>query len=105
MISGNFEPAVNQASKLNCYPIPRIEDIFVKLAGGKLFTHLDLSQVTQQLLLHESKDYVMINIIRDIQVQSIACHLEYHQLQKYYNIQWKHSSRALKMLWFTLMIF
>ena len=48
---------------MDCYQIPRIEDlhVFVKLAGAKQFTHLDLHQAYQQLLLDESKDYVMIN--------------------------------------------
>ena len=48
-------------SKLDCYPIPRIEDLFAKLVGGKQFTHLDWSQAYQQLLLDdESKDYVIV---------------------------------------------
>ena len=54
-------------SKLDRYPIPGIEDPFAKLAGGKQFTHLDLSQVYQQLLLdNESKDYVVINTHRGL---------------------------------------
>ena len=60
-ICGDFKLTINKASKLDCYPIPRIEDLFAKLAGGKQFTHLDLSQVYQQLLLDESKDYVVIS--------------------------------------------
>ena len=49
-------------SKLDKYPIPKVEDLFAKLAGGKTFTKLDLSQAYQQLPLDkESKKYVVIN--------------------------------------------
>lgn len=35
---------VNQASKLDNYPLPRIEDQFAKLQGGKTFTTFDSTQ-------------------------------------------------------------
>ena len=43
-ISGDFKRTVNQASKVDKYPIPKIEDLFTSLAGGKTFTTLDMSQ-------------------------------------------------------------
>ena len=33
---------VNKAAKLDAYPLPCIEDLFAKLAGGKKFTKLDI---------------------------------------------------------------
>ena len=42
---------IHQASKLDRYPIPRIEDLFAKLSVGKQFMHLDLNPTHQQLLL------------------------------------------------------
>ena len=61
-ICGDFKPTANQVSKLDCYPIPKIEDLFSQLAGGKSFTKLDLSQDYQQICLDvESKPYVTIN--------------------------------------------
>ena len=48
-ICGDFKLTVNQVSKLDRYPIPKIEDLFAQLAGGKSFTKLDLSQAYQQL--------------------------------------------------------
>ena len=61
-ICGDFKQTVNLVSKLDRYPIPRVEDLFAKLKGGQLFTHLDLSQAYQQLPLDEdSKKYVVIN--------------------------------------------
>ena len=66
-ICGDFKLTVNQASKLDRYPIPKIEDLFAKVNGGKVFTQLDLSQAYQQLLLEEeSKQYVVINTQRGL---------------------------------------
>jgi hypothetical protein len=61
-ICGDFRMTVNPVSKLNRYPIPRIEDLFATLQGGKKFTKLDLSQAYQQLTLdQESRKYVVIS--------------------------------------------
>ena len=61
-ICGDFKQTVNEIAKLDRYPIPRVEDLFAKLAGGKMFTKLDLSQAYLQVPLDdESKKYVVIN--------------------------------------------
>ena len=61
-ICGDFKLTVNQASKLDHYPIPKVEDLFASLAGGQTFTKLDLSQAYQQIRLEEqSRQYVVIN--------------------------------------------
>lgn len=52
-ICGDLKMTVNQVSKLDKYPIPKIEDLFVKMAGGTRFTKLDLSQAYQQINLDE----------------------------------------------------
>ena len=58
---------VNQASKLDRYPIPRVEDLLATLTGGKTFTKLDMSQAHQQLVLDEkSRDLVVINTHRGL---------------------------------------
>ena len=43
-ICGDFKMTVNQASRLDKYPIPKTEDLFAKMSGGTKFTKLDLSQ-------------------------------------------------------------
>ena len=64
-LSGDFKLTVNKASKLDKYPIPKIEDLFARLAGGKSFSKLDMSQAYQQLVLdEESREYVVINTHR-----------------------------------------
>ena len=61
-ICGDYKITVNQVAKLDKYPIPRIEDLFASLAGGKAFSKLDLSQAYQQIELdEESRQYVTIN--------------------------------------------
>ena len=61
-ICGDFRITVNPVSKLNRYPLPKVEDLFATLAGGRVFTKLDLTQAYQQLKLDEqSQKYVVIN--------------------------------------------
>ena len=61
-ICGDFRMTVNPISKLNRYPIPRIEDLFATLRKGQRFTKLDLSQAYQRLCLdNKSKEYMVIN--------------------------------------------
>ena len=61
-ICGDFKMTVNSASKLDAYPILRIEDLFARLSGGVCFSKLDLSQAYLQLELEEdSKQFVVIN--------------------------------------------
>ena len=58
---------VNRASKLDRYPIPKVEDLFATLAHGKMFTKLDMSQAYQQIQLKEdSKKHVVINTHRGL---------------------------------------
>ena len=42
-ICGYYKLTVNQAVKLESYPLPHIDDIFACLAGGKSFTKLDMA--------------------------------------------------------------
>ena len=50
---------INPVSKLNHYPLPKIKDLFAKLAERKAFTKLELTQAYQQLKL--DKQSVVIN--------------------------------------------
>ncbi len=61
-ICGDYKLTVNKAAKLDPYPLPKIEDLFARLAGGKKFTKLDIAHAYQQIPLdEESKDSVTIN--------------------------------------------
>ena len=61
-ICGDFKVTLNSVSKLDRHPIPRIEDLFATLGGGKLLSKLDMSQAYQQVELDDvSKQYTVIN--------------------------------------------
>ena len=61
-ICGDFKVTVNPASRLDRYPIPRIEDVFVTIGGATTFTMLDMSQAYQEIELEDSsKQYTDIN--------------------------------------------
>ena len=49
-------------SKLDGYPIPKLDDLNTKLFGGQTFTELDLSHGYEQMLVDEnSKEFLRIN--------------------------------------------
>jgi hypothetical protein len=50
-ICADFKRTVNLAVEPDTYPLPRIEELFAKMVGGKQFTKLDLSQAYIQLPL------------------------------------------------------
>lgn len=61
-ICGDYKLTLNGVAKLDTYPLPRIEDLFSSLSGGKYFSKLDLAQAYLQLPLDEaSRKYVTIN--------------------------------------------
>ena len=61
-ICGDFKVTLNPVLQVDQHPIPKPEDIFASMAGGKLYTTLDLSQAYEQLMLDkESKELVTIS--------------------------------------------
>ena len=61
-ICGDYKVTVNPVLQVDQHPVPKAEDLFASLAGGKKFTKLDLSHAYQQVLLEpESRKYVTIN--------------------------------------------
>ncbi|BHF78236.1 hypothetical protein SprV_0602134800 [Sparganum proliferum] len=64
---GDYKLTINSATKLNPYPLPRIEDLYASLAGGHQFTTLDLKHAYNQVVLHtESRDATTINTYRGL---------------------------------------
>uniref|UniRef100_A0A1X7TPJ2 Reverse transcriptase n=1 Tax=Amphimedon queenslandica TaxID=400682 RepID=A0A1X7TPJ2_AMPQE len=61
-ICGDYSVTVNKASKLESYPIPKLDDLLAALSGGTIYTKLDMSQAYQQLELDDdSKCFTVIN--------------------------------------------
>ena len=58
----DYKVTVNRASETQSYPLLKIDDILASLAGGILFSKLDVAHAYQQIILDdESKKVVTIN--------------------------------------------
>lgn len=88
-LCGDYKLKVNQASKLDTYPLPRIEDLFASLASGKYFTKLDLAQAYLQLPLDEESKKFTTNTLRRVFFAIIGYHLAWHQHPRYSSEQWE----------------
>ena len=61
-LCGDYKVTINPALHVDQYPLPKPEDLFATLAGGKRFTKLDLRQAYLQLRLDDkSSSYVTVN--------------------------------------------
>ena len=61
-IWGDYKVTVNPELQAEQYPLPRIEDIFARLAGGQRFSKIDLHKAYHQLEMEEDcKKYLTIN--------------------------------------------
>ena len=66
-ICGDYRLTVNQATKVTNYPVPRIEELFATLGGGKIFSKLDLTNAYNQILLSpEARPLTTINTHRGL---------------------------------------
>lgn len=62
-LCGDYKVTVNRGSSQEQYPIPKMEDMFMSLAGWERFSKLDMSHAYQQIVLDEdSKKYVTVNM-------------------------------------------
>ena len=62
-ICGDYKVTINKAARLDKYPIPRIDELFTSLAGGKMFSKLDLSHAYLQVQLDdELRQYVLLKV-------------------------------------------
>ena len=61
-LCGDYRVTINKAAKVDAYPLPRVEELFAALAGGKYFSKFDMSQAYLQVQLDEhSRELVAIN--------------------------------------------
>lgn len=61
-LCGDYRVTVNNVIESDTYPLPTTEDLFATLAGGKIFSKIDLSSAYLQLELSEaSKKLLTVN--------------------------------------------
>lgn len=61
-LCGDFKVTINPLIEVDQYPLPRIEDLFCALNGGKSYSRLDLSQAYQQICVdNETKKLLTIS--------------------------------------------
>ena len=66
-ICGDFKVTVNKCSEKDKYPIPRIEDLYTKLAEGTVFSVLDLGMAYLQIVVNQrSRRYLTIYTTRGL---------------------------------------
>ena len=58
-ICDDYKLTVNQAAKVDSYPLPKINDLFASLAGGQRFSKLDLASAYLQIPLDEAIQKVL----------------------------------------------
>ncbi|XP_055714375.1 uncharacterized protein K02A2.6-like [Phlebotomus papatasi] len=59
-ICGDYSTGLNQVLEDNKYPIPTPDDIFQKLASGKIFSNIDLSDAYLQIPVDEDSQKLLI---------------------------------------------
>ena len=61
-LCGDYKVTINPAIEVDQYPLPKPDDLFASLAGGKRFTKIDLTQAYQQMALDDrSRELVTVN--------------------------------------------
>lgn len=61
-LCSDYKMTINQTALVDSYPLPRVEDMFASLGGGKCFSKLDLSNAFLQIPLdQESQNLITIN--------------------------------------------
>ena len=87
-ICGDYKVTINQALDVDQYPLPKPDDLFATLAGGKKFTKLDLSQAYQQLELDEDSSQYVTSTLIEGYTASQGCPLEWPQLRHFSSSSW-----------------
>ena len=66
-LCGDYKVTINPVLEVDQYPLPKPDDMFATLAGGKKFTKIDLTHAYQQMSLEESsRELVTINTHRGL---------------------------------------
>ena len=56
-ICGDFKVTINPISQVDTYPLPRVEELFSALSGGKYFSKLDMLQYVQLFCTYDTQHF------------------------------------------------
>ena len=74
-LCGCYDTTVNKASKLERYPLPRVDELFAAMAGGSKFTKIDLREAYLQLEMDDnSKEALTINTHKGLYRPNRLCY-------------------------------
>ena len=66
-VKSECKVTINPELEIDQYPLPKPEELFARLGGGKRFTKIDLTHAYQQMILEESsRKFVTINTHRGL---------------------------------------
>ncbi|XP_013136418.1 PREDICTED: uncharacterized protein K02A2.6-like, partial [Papilio polytes] len=65
-VCADYKATLNPVLLIDRYPLPRIEDLMVRLSGACFFSKIDLSQAYNQVELDDTKKYTVINTHRGL---------------------------------------
>nr|XP_039263176.1 uncharacterized protein K02A2.6-like [Styela clava] len=61
-LCGSYDLTVNKASRLEQYPLPKVDELLTKFASGEKFSVIDLKEAYLQIpLAEESQKYTVVN--------------------------------------------
>ena len=84
-ICGVFK-LLNQACKLDKYPLPKIDHLFVQVAGRIAFSKLDLVKHISRYLWQKSLVSMYLLTLIAVSFIITECHLMFHLHQEYFNL-------------------
>ena len=79
-ICGDYKATANLVAKQDSYPLPRVEDLFAKVSGGRMFSNLDLRHAYLQIKLYEESKKVTTTNTHKVFFNIIDFRLVLHQL-------------------------
>ena len=100
-ICGDYKVTVNPVLQVDQFPMPRPEDLFVTLAGGRKFSKLDLTHAYQQVLLHPEYDLTWPLTHTKVCISTDAYTLVSPQRQRCSSRQWRRCCKDCQELSFT----
>ena len=66
-LCGSYDLTVNKASRLEQYPLPKVDELLTTFSGGEKFSVIDLKEAYLQLpLAKESQKYTVINTTKGL---------------------------------------